>query len=374
LNVLHFYKTYFPDTFGGIEQVINQLTVSTENLGVKNTVLSLTSDEQVKSPIMVDNHQVYRCKSQFEIASTPFSYHIFAKFKALVDQADVIHYHFPYPLADVLHFAYARHKPSVMSYHSDIVKQKILLKLYNPLQQQFLKSVDRIIIASPNYLSSSTVLQPYHDKTAVIPYSLDESSYLTTTPELMTHWREKLGDKFFLFVGVTRYYKGLHILIEAASKLPYPVVILGAGPLEEELKQQAKQASATNVIFLGSLDNLQKVTLFTLCYAFVFPSHSRAEAFGISLLEAAMYEKPMISCEIGTGTSYINIDNETGLVIPPNNAEALKIAMQELWNNECRAKTFGKNAKIRFNSLFNTNKMAKRYLALYEDLCSKKPS
>jgi rhamnosyl/mannosyltransferase len=374
LNVLHLYKTYFPDTVGGIEQVINQLAISTENLGVKNTVLSLTANKDAQSPITVDNHQVYRCQIQFEIASTPFSFDVFRQFKALADKADVIHYHFPYPVADILHFSYARKKPSVLSYHSDIVKQKTLLKLYNPLQKQFLKDVDKIIVASPNYLASSKVLEPYKDKSCVIPYSLSEESYLTASTEKILYWRKILGNKFFLFVGVNRYYKGLHILIEAASQLPYPVVILGSGPLENDLKHQAKNIGAINVIFLGSLDNHDKVTLLTLCHAFVFPSHLRAEAFGISLLEAAMYSKPMISCEIGTGTSYINIDHETGLVIPPNDVGALKQAMKTLWNDEELTKKLGANARKRFSLLFSATKMAERYFSLYQRLCSNKPS
>jgi len=368
LNVLHFYKTYFPDTVGGIEQVINQLASSTQVLGVHNTVLSLTADKHAISPIQIDNHTVRRCQQLFEVASTPFSLQMFTQFKHLVEQADIIHYHFPYPLADVLHFAYARHKPSVVSYHSDVVKQKTLLKLYNPLQQRFLRSVDNIVVASPNYLTSSKVLAPFKDKSLVIPYSLNPNSYARARADLLSYWRDKLGAKFFLFVGVTRYYKGLHILIEAARKLDYPVVILGAGPLETELKQQAQQAGANNVIFLGSLDDDNKVALLTLCYAFVFPSHVRSEAFGISLLEAAMYGKPMISCEIGTGTSYINIDHDTGLVIPPNNALALQQAMQRLWRDEALAKKFGTNAKVRFDLLFSTNKMAAGYYGLYQRL------
>ncbi|MFT2099735.1 glycosyltransferase family 4 protein [Marinomonas sp. 2405UD66-6] len=372
MNVLHFYKTYFPDTFGGIEQVISQLANSTEALGVHSTVLSLTPNKQVESPIKVGNQTVYRSHSAFELASTPFSFKVFKQFKDLVDRADVIHYHFPYPLADVLHFMYARNKPCVVSYHSDVVKQKTLLKLYNPLQNQFLRSVDRIVVASPNYLNSSDVLPPYRDKISIIPYSLEPTSYASPSQERLDHWRDILEEKFFLFVGVARYYKGLHVLIEAASQLSYPVVILGSGPLEDALKQQAKDAGADNVIFLGALDDEDKTALLNLCYAFVFPSHMRSEAFGISLLEASMNGKPMISCEIETGTSYINIDQETGLVIPPNNALALQEAMQTLWQDEALASQFGEQAKARFYELFSRNKMAAGYYDLYQEVCKEK--
>lgn len=368
MNVLHFYKTYFPDTIGGVEQVINQLAISTAQCGVTPTVLSMTPERNAPSPLQIDGHNVYRCRSQCEVASTPFAWSALKRFRDLVQQADVVHYHFPYPVADLLHFAYARHKPSVVSYHSDIIKQKHLLKLYNPLQMRFLGNVGRIVAASPNYLASSSVLSQFSDKTMVIPYGLDQHSYDAPTPHKLNHWRERLGDKFFLFVGVIRYYKGLHVLVEAAKSTSYPIVILGGGPLEQALKQQAKEQGVTNIHFLGFLDNADKMTLFSLCYAFVFPSHLRSEAFGISLLEGAMFGKPLISCEIGTGTSYINIDNETGLVIPPDNANALRQAMDTLWNNADLATRMGQKAAQRFAQLFTADKMADSYTALYREL------
>lgn len=368
MNVLHFYKTYFPDTIGGVEQVINQLAISTAQCGVTPTVLSMTPERNAPSPLQIDGHNVYRCRSQCEVASTPFAWSALKQFRDLVQQADVVHYHFPYPVADLLHFAYARHKPSVVSYHSDIIKQKHLLKLYNPLQMRFLGSVGRIVAASPNYLASSSVLSQFSDKTMVIPYGLDQHSYDAPTPHKLNHWRERLGNKFFLFVGVIRYYKGLHVLVEAAKSTSYPIVILGGGPLEQVLKQQAKEQGVTNIHFLGFLDNADKMALFSLCYAFVFPSHLRSEAFGISLLEGAMFGKPLISCEIGTGTSYINIDNETGLVIPPDNANALRQAMDTLWNNVDLATRMGQKAAQRFAQLFTADKMAGSYTALYREL------
>jgi hypothetical protein len=62
-------------------------------------------------------------------------------------EADLIH--FPWPMMDLVHFATHHGRPSVVSYHSDIIKQRTLLKLYSPLMRQFLKSVDRVLVASP---------------------------------------------------------------------------------------------------------------------------------------------------------------------------------------------------------------------------------
>jgi rhamnosyl/mannosyltransferase len=353
---------------GGVEQVINQLAINTAPLGVKSTVLSLTKDKNAERTLTIDGHKVHRCVQLFEAASTPFSVSIISEFKKLAAQADIVHYHFPYPFADMLHFICQINKPTLVSYHSDIVKQKQLLKLYRPLQQSFLSSVDHIIAASPNYLASSEVLCKYEEKTSVIPYGLNPKSYPLPSEQKLQYWREQIGDKFFLFVGIARYYKGLHILVKAAENSDYPIVILGAGPVEAELKAQAKKLNISNIHFLGFLDNTDKAALLTLCYAFVFPSHLRSEAFGISLLEAAMYAKALISCEIGSGTTYINQHNTTGLVIPPSDSQALREAMDTLWHNEALAKKFGEQAKQRFSRIFTAEKMARSYVDLYQGL------
>jgi rhamnosyl/mannosyltransferase len=200
---------------------------------------------------------------------------------------------------------------------------------------------------------------------------LDKAGYPTPSKERLKYWREIVGPKFFLFVGVIRYYKGLHILIEAAKGTDYPIVIVGAGPIEKELKAQASQLGIKNIHFLGQLSDEDKSALLTLCYAVVFPSHLRSEAFGISLLEGAMYGKPMISSEIGTGTSYININRETGLVVQPSDPNAFREAMRMLWENPNIAIAMGKRAEQRYWDLFTADKMAASYATLYKELAEK---
>jgi rhamnosyl/mannosyltransferase len=371
MRVLHFYKTYLPDSMGGIAQVIFQMSEIGVRHGVDSTVLTL-SNNPAPGVLQIREHQVHQARMDFQFASTGFSYSVFKQFRELAAEADVVNYHFPWPFMDLVHFASSTKKPSVVSYHSDIIRQRHLLKLYRPLMRRFLDSADRIAVASPNYLHTSDVLKDYRDKTRVITYGLDKSSYPKHDATRTERWRQKLGDKFFLFVGVMRYYKGLHILLEAMQGLNYPVVIVGAGPLEAELHAQAKALGLQNLHFLGFLDDEDKVALLELSYAVVFPSHLRSEAFGISLLEGAMYGKPMISSEIGTGTSYINIHNETGLVVPPSNPLAFREAMRTLWENPVLAAQMGEKAQARYQSLFTADEMGRKWAALYEELLEEK--
>jgi rhamnosyl/mannosyltransferase len=371
MRILHFYKTYYPDSVGGIEQVIRQMCVGTGRLGVRNQVLSLSRKPDLQ-PFEFEGHMVHRVPQNFELASNAVSVQAVAALARMALEADVVHYHFPWPFMDLAHFLARVNKPSVVTYHSDIVRQKALLRLYQPLQHRFLQSVDAIVATSPNYLGSSTVLDRYRDKTRVITFGLDKSSYPEPDQARLDHWRARVGPKFFLFVGVLRYYKGLHILLDAAAGTDYPVVIVGAGPIEQELKAHAERLGLKNVMFVGKVDELDKVALLKLCYAVAFPSHLRSEAFGISLLEGAMFGKPMISSEIGTGTTYINVHQQTGLVVPPSDHEALRAAMRTLWDDPQLAQEMGRRAEARYWQLFTSEQMADGYASLYQELVARR--
>lgn len=364
MRVLHFYKTYYPDSFGGVEQVIFQLAEGGIQHGVESEVLYLSNTGAARDQ-QVANHVVHRSRLDFHALSTGFSVSAFGDFARLASQADLVHYHFPWPFMDVVHFVTRLKKPTVLSYHSDIVRQKFLLQLYRPLMHRFLSQIDCIVAASPNYIRSSPVLSKYPDKVSVIPYGLDRNTYAQPDAKVLDRWRSRVGERFFLFLGVLRYYKGLHILLEAMASTDFPVVIAGAGPMEDELKQHAARLNLKNLRFVGKVSEEDKAALFQLCYAVTFPSHLRSEAFGISLLEGAMYGKPLISSEIGTGTTYINIDGETGVVIPPSDPLALRHAMAALWNDPELAMKMGKNAQRRFEELFTAERMTESYVELY---------
>lgn len=371
--MLHFYKTALPESRGGIEQVINQLCRGASLHGIQSEVLTLSASGSTAT-FKYDSYLNHRAKLDFHLASTGFSLSAFARFAKLAEKADLIHYHFPWPFMDLVHFATRVKKPSLVTYHSDVVRQKNLLRVYRPLMNAFLTSTKRIVASSPNYLESSDVLQKFAGKVQVITYGLDKSTYPTPDPADMARWGGKLGPKFFLFVGVLRYYKGLHILIEAAQGLDYPIVIAGAGPIEAKLKIQARALGLKNIHFLGHLSEADKAALLTLCYAVVFPSHLRSEAFGISLLEGAMFGKPMISSEIGTGTTFINIADETGLVVPPSDPLALRNAMQKLWEQPQQAAAMGRRAEERYATHFTADKMVSAYVDLYRELVNQHAS
>jgi rhamnosyl/mannosyltransferase len=356
-----------PSSIGGVEKFIDTLCNTDTKLGVKNTVLTLHPKPQ-KLPIEMDGYSVHQAKQNLFLASTGFSVSAFSKFKRLSNDADIIHYHFPNPFADMLHLACRPKKPSLVTYHSDIIKQKQLLHIYRPLKQRFLNSVDHIVSTSSNYFVTSKILQQYADKVSVIPIGISPNAYETVDSERLDFWRSRLSKPFFLFIGAMRYYKGLHIALEAIAGTGIQIAIAGINGIEKDLKAQAAALQLKNVDFLGFINDEDKMALLHLCHGFIFPSHLRSEAFGISLLEAAIVGKPMISCEIGTGTTFVNSANETGLVINPGSPRELREAMQFLIDNPKVAANMGKNAKKRSLKLFTADQQAKSYYALYEQL------
>ncbi|MDQ1094837.1 glycosyltransferase involved in cell wall biosynthesis [Xanthomonas sacchari] len=369
MRVLHVYKTALPDSIGGIEQVVHTLAQHAQARGVHSEVLALCGDAAQAGTRIHAGYTLHRLQRIAEVASMPVSLGLVRRYAQLARRADLIHYHFPWPFMDALHFAASAGTPSVLTYHSDIVRQRQLLRLYRPLQRRFLRSVDRIVATSPNYLATSPVLAEHRAKVSVIPIGLDAAPQHAASPQRVAAWRARLGPRFLLFVGVLRYYKGVRFLLQAAQGLQIPIAIAGDGPEAAALRAQAQASGLSHVHFLGRVDETDKHALLAACEALVLPSHLRAEAFGISLLEAAMHAKPMISCELGTGTSFVNVDGETGLVVPPADPAALRDAMRYLWDHPPIAAAFGGHAEARYRRLFAADGMVDAYLALYRRIC-----
>jgi len=308
---------------------------------------------------------VVRVKLNFEIASCGFCLTGLNEFKKQVEWADLVHYHFPWPFADLMHLAVSQNKPTIITYHSDIVRQKMVARIYSPLMNRFLSSMDRIVATSPNYLKSSPVLGQYQNKVSAIPIGIEEASYPDVAKDILTTCKSRYGEGFFFFIGVLRYYKGLHLLIDACKNADFKVVIAGAGPLEQKLKSQVKDLGLNNIQFAGRISDEEKMAMYQLCRGVIFSSHIRSEAFGVTLLEGAMCSKPLITAETGTGTSFVNKDGETGIVVEANSAKALGDAMQVLHADATMAENMGRNARMRYEQLFTGKKMGERYAGLY---------
>ncbi len=366
IRVLHYYRTYFPDTQGGLEEAIRQICLNTQPYNVESRILTL-SDTPHPRVLRREEAVVYRAKKQVEIASCSMGLGAMRQFHQLSAWADVIHFHFPWPFADISALARQASKPYIVTYHSDIVRQRLLNLLYAPMRSMFLKKAQSIVATSPNYLATSPILRKNTKKVSVIPIGLSKRIYPDPTLDILRKAADQYGKDFFLFIGVMRYYKGLDVLLEAMIDAPYRVVICGKGPSEAALHRKAKELKLNNVIFAGQVSDSEKRALLKLSRAVVLPSSMRSEAFGVTLVEGAMFERPLISAEVGSGTTYINRHNETGVTVKPGCAVSLRGAMDTLWYNPEQARAMGRRARQLYFEEFTGEAMGRKYTEIYQN-------
>jgi len=371
LSVLHVYRTYFPDPPGGLQEAIRQIAIATSAQGVANTIFTL-SPQPDPAILLRPEARVVRSRSWIAPASCDIGgVASFKAFAHLAREADVLHYLFPWPFADVLHTVTHPDKPAVLTYISDVVRQRWLGTAYAPLMWHTLRQMRVIVANSPAYARTSPILShpDIRGKVRVIPLGIEESSYPKDGDDAIFN---RIGvdadEPYFLFIGVLRYYKGVHFLVQTAKTLGAKVVIAGSGPEGASLQALAVQAGAGNVVFAGQITDAEKVALLKRCRALVLPSHLRSEAFGMVLVEAAMFGRPLISCEIGTGTSYVNAHEETGFVVEPESPEALALAMNTLLIDETLSARMGAAARNRYEKLFSGPALGQAYAGLFREI------
>ena len=370
MKVLHVYKTYYPDPIGGLQEAIRQICLSTKNLGAEVRIFTLSPNPSPEK-VNIDDIEIFRYKSWFAPGNNDMGLlKSYQAFKKHVEWADIVHYHFPWPFADLLHILVNNKKPSIMTYHSDVIDKGFLEVIYNPLMKKMLSSMKAVVATSPKYTESSNVLKSYVDPDAleVISYGLDEESYLPYIEESKgIDIKDRFGlekDSYFLFIGVLRKYKGLDYLIDASSDTDSEIVIAGSGPLQQYYEERS--IDKKNISLVGQISNAEKMALIKNCKGLILPSHMRSEAFGIVLIEASMQNKPLISCEIGTGTSYGNKNGVTGLVVESENPKELSDAMNSLSNDKDLSKKMGNNARERYETLFQPKQVGEKYFSLYK--------
>jgi glycosyltransferase involved in cell wall biosynthesis len=286
--------------------------------------------------------------------------------------ADIIHFHHPNPTAELSYFlTNFNNKKIIVTYHSDIIRQDKLGKLYSPFRKMLLEKSDRIIATSPNYIQSSKVLKDFKHKCTVIPLGTDIQRFLSKVDlSEIERIKQEYGDTpIILFVGCFRYYKGLHLLISAMKDVHARLLLIGNGPEDLRLRKLVERDNLSSKIhFLGELPDQAVNAYYKACDVFVLPSHLRSEAFGLVQLEAMCCKKPVISTELGTGTSFVNISGKTGITVRPNDVGSLSEAITYLIDNPKIRINFGEYGYTRVRQHFTSEKMVESTLKLYENI------
>ncbi len=363
MHILQIYKDYAP-VLGGIEHHVQVLAEGLAQAGHQSTVL-VTNTTAASTVTTEGGVRVLRAARDLHLASTPFS--LAMAIMARTVQPDIINLHMPYPPGDLVARAVPGQPPLVVTYHSDIVRQQRLLRLYRPLLEATLSRASRIIATNAPYIESSPFLRPHAAKCRVVPLSVDPRRFTTFDTAAVERLRREVDGPIILSVGVLRYYKGLHILIAALRETPGTLVIVGAGPEAERLKAQAAALGlAGRVRFAGRVPDDELPAYYQAADVFVLPSHLRAEAFGIVLLEAMAAGLPLVTTELGTGTSFVNQHGRTGFVVPPGQPAALARAISVLLANPTLRMHFGQAARAAA-AQFTDEQLVQRTVAVYQE-------
>jgi rhamnosyl/mannosyltransferase len=357
VKILHLYKDYFP-VVGGIENHIKLLAEAQATRGHDVTVL-VTSRSRASHTEFRAGVRVIFASRWFNLSTAPFSAELFRRVSQL--EPDIAHLHSPYPIGEIAQLLLGRARATVLTYHSDIVRQRATGALYEPIQNCVLNAADTIIATSPNYIASSRILSRWRDKCVVVPLAIPLPPELPPISQ-----RAGAGNKL-LFVGRLRYYKGVNYLLEAMAQLPEAqLTIVGTGPKEAEWRNLANCLGlGDRTSWLGDVSEAELHTCYEGCDIFVLPCSERSEAFGTVQVEAMAAGKPVVSCDVNTGVAWVNQNNVTGLVVPPQDLVALAGAIRCLMNDPALRLRMGTAGRARVDAEFTVEKLVERVQSVY---------
>ena len=378
MNILHIYKDY-PPIMGGIENHLQLLAEGQARRGHAVTALVTNPTGNRTTHTMEKGVRVVRARRLATVASTPLSASL--AFQRLREHPDIVHLHFPYPLGEMVQWMFGRGAPVVLTYHSDVIRQASILRYYRPWMMRALDATEAIIIGSPP-MRQSAHLAGYQEKLHLIPYGISLSRFAAspTESELARVRYRYLAERamvaepspLLLFVGRLRYYKGLDTLVAALPEIQAQLVIAGSGPMLGEWQDLAAQMNVSDrVLWLGDVPDEDLATLYHLADLFVLPASHPSEAFGLVQVEAMAAGLPVVCTELGTGTTYVNRNGETGLVVPPRDPSALASAINRLLADSVLRAAMGEAARLRARE-FDLEVMVDRVLELYAEVVGRR--
>src|SRR3989344_3073486 len=321
IKILQINKLYYP-WIGGIETVVKNIA---EGLQGKEYIEVIACESKGMGNInTINNIKVTKASSLGIFFSTPISISFPFLLRKKIQKFDILHFHLPFPLGVMSYLFFClkiKNQKIIVTWHSDIVKQKFFLFFYNPFSILFLKKADKILVTSHNFLKNSPFLKKFQNKCSVISLGIDIKKF------------QKIQER----------------------------------KLEQKLKKQTKKLKLNEkIIFLPHLQNQELKYCYKISNIFVLPSIEKTEAFGLVQLEAMLSELPVINTYLPTGAQFVSIHNKTGLTVQPKNSQAIENAINYLLQNPSLAKKMGQNGKKRVEKYFSLNKMLRETEKVYK--------
>jgi rhamnosyl/mannosyltransferase len=369
LRILQIGK-FYPPYAGGIETHLEELCTQLQHFADVQVVVSNTGSNSITEK--VSGITVHRARTVTHFANVPISPGMVSAIRR--SPADIVHVHWPNPMAVLAYLASGHRGRLVLTYHSDIVKQKLVALPFRPIFDVFMKRCKAVIATSPNYVETSSVLRQFPQLCHVIPYGIAADRLTCRDRAAVDGLRRQYGPRTVLAVGRLVYYKGFEYLIRAMQEVNGRALIVGDGPLRESLRSLAVSCGvADRVTFIGEKSGKDLVPYFHAADLFVLPSIARSEAFGIVQLEAMACGKAVVNTTLDSGVPFVSLDGVTGLSVPPSDSRALAGAFNRLLNNNDLRSQYGEAGRRRVSQDFRLDTMVLRTWEVYRQVLQSEP-
>jgi len=363
LKILHVYKDYDPPVRGGIEGHVAR-SCRYQSQWAEVEALACSRARRTRR-IQRDGIAVTEVGEWGRLLQAPLSPSFPWHLRRM--GTGVVVLHMPNPTAEVAWLLARPRGMLIVRYHSDVVRQARAMGFYGPIQQRLLRRAALILPTSQQYLDTSAALAPHRDRCRAVPLGIESARFREADAGRVAALRADYGEKFVLFAGRHRYYKGLSVLVEAASAMDAPVVIAGDGPERAGLLRQA-EARGVAIRFPGELTHEDLVTHLHAATVVVLPSIARSEAFGIAIMEAHAAARPLVATRLGTGVELINEDGKTGYNVAPGDPGALAGAVNALLADPEACARMGGYAQARVAADFDAAQLAETEWRLYGEV------
>lgn len=359
---------------GGVEKVMYDIMLGLSEREIQCDMLCASTEDYPEGDIKLNDYaQIFVVRTSVKIAATMLAPQMILRLKKIAHQYDIIHLHHPDPMAALALYLSGYKGKVMLHWHSDILKQKSLLKIYKPLQEWIIKRADLIAGTTPVYVQNSVFLRQQQNKINYIPIGVLP---IASQAELVAGLRAKYLNKKIIFsLGRLVEYKGFEYLIKAARYLTddYKIVIGGKGPLKESLESIIEQYGLQDKVeLLGYLSEQEACAYFEICNQFVLSSIMKTEAFAIVQIEAMSCGKPIVTADIpDSGVAWVNRHQESGLICERKNAEDLAKNIKLIGENEQLYQKLSEGARRRYEKFFHREAMIDKALELYGMLLTK---
>jgi rhamnosyl/mannosyltransferase len=375
MRILHAYKVYLPDVYGGIPSVIAMLA-RLPRPGFDTEVL-VARERGVARKYKFEGAGVEAVGSIGMLMSMPLAPMYPLRLARRAKDFDIIIHHAPFPLMDMGIMLMPKSCPIVIHWHAEVIGRPALMKILAPLFRRSLKRADKIIVSHGAIVENSPFLREFAEKCIVVPYGCD-LAYWSDLSEVQREAVDRLQQqhpRLVVAIGRLVSYKGYEVFLRAIRDVDAEAIIIGDGPLKADLTDLATQLGILDrVRFLGVLPPDEVKQYLHAAKVLAFPSVTEAEAFGLVQLEAMAAGKPVVNTDLPTAVPHVARDGKEGFTVPPNDPAAFALSLRRLLDQPDLAARLGEAGKERVHSEFSQSLFLSRIQTVYNETLEQRRS